>query len=102
MCFTRVGEQFRPDWSIRFDIMQLDFGRPVGEGHPPFIIAALDGRELATIERALAAIDAAADSRCDAIKLARMPWGWSTRLFARAEQRGLVMLATALDEESVA
>ena len=82
--------------------MQLDFGRPVGKGHPPFIIAALDGRELATIERALAAIDAAADSRCDAVKLARMPWGWSARLFARAEQRGLVMLATALDEESVA
>jgi N-acetylneuraminate synthase len=83
-------------------MIQLDFGRPVGNAHPPFIIAALDGRELATIDRALAAIDAAADSRCDAVKVARMPWSWSTRLFARAEQRGLVMLATALDEDSIA
>jgi N-acetylneuraminate synthase len=80
----------------------LDFGRPVGQSHPPFIIAALDGRELATIERAVAAIDAAADSRCDAIKVARMPWAWSARMFARAEQRGIVMLATALDEAAVA
>ena len=81
---------------------QLDFGRPVGSAHPPFIIAALDGRELATIERAFAAIDAAAESRCDAIKIARMPWAWSARVFARAEERGIVMLATALDEAAIA
>src|SRR5690348_5249978 len=81
---------------------ELDFGRPVGKAHPPFIIAALDCRELATIERALDAIEAAADSRCDAIRLARMPWGWSARLYGRAAQRGIVMLATALDEDAVA
>ncbi|HEY1556661.1 MAG TPA: N-acetylneuraminate synthase family protein [Kofleriaceae bacterium] len=79
----------------------LDFGRPVGTTHPPFIIAALDCRELGTLERALAAIEAAADSRADAIKLARMPWGWSAKLYARAEQRGITMLATALDEDAV-
>jgi N-acetylneuraminate synthase len=83
-------------------MVQLDFGRPVGSSHPPFIIAALDGRELATIDRALAAIDAAADSRCDAIKIARMPWAWSARLFARAEERSIVMLGTALDEAAIA
>jgi N-acetylneuraminate synthase len=79
----------------------IDFGRPVGDTHPPFIIAALDCRELGTLERALDAIDAAADSRVDAIKLARMPWGWSAKLYARAEHRGIAMLAPALDEDAV-
>jgi len=79
----------------------IDFGRPVGKTHPPFIIAALDCRELATLDRALAAIDAAADSQCDAIKLAGMPWKWSTRLYAHAEQRGIAMLAPALDEDAI-
>lgn len=74
----------------------------MGNAHPPFIIASLDCRELASVDRALDAIEAAADGRCDAIRLARMPWPWSARLFARAEDRGLVMLATALDEEAVA
>ena len=79
----------------------IDFGRPVGKTHPPFIIAAFDCRELATFARALAAIDAAANSHCDAIKLARMPWSWSSRLYAHAERRGIAMLALALDEAAV-
>ncbi len=80
----------------------IDFGRPVGVDHPPFIIASLDCRELGSFERALAAIDAAADSKVDAIKLSRMPWAWSARLIERAEARNLVMLATALDESAIA
>lgn len=79
----------------------IDFGRPVGAAHPPFIIAALDCRELGTLERALAAVDVAADSKVDAIKLARMPSGWAPQLFERAERRNLMMLATVLDEEQV-
>jgi N-acetylneuraminate synthase len=79
----------------------MDFGRPVGAAHPPFIIAALDCRELGTLERAMAAIDTAASSTADAIKLDRMPWAWSARLIQRAEARNLTLLATALDEDAV-
>ena len=79
----------------------MDFGRPVGVAHPPFIIAAIDCRELGTLDKALAAIDAAATSTVDAIKLDRMPWAWSTRLIQRATARGLAVLATALDEDMV-
>jgi N-acetylneuraminate synthase len=79
----------------------IDFGRPVGASHPPFIITSLDCRDLGTVERALSAIDAAADSSADAIKLAQMPWAWSARLFAAAEKRGVMLLATALDETAV-
>lgn len=79
----------------------LDFGRPVGVAHPPFIIAALDCRELGTLERAMIAIDAAAASTVDAIKLDRMPWAWSARLIQRAEARNLTLLATALDESAI-
>ena len=53
----------------------FEIGRPIGVDHPPFIVAALDGRRLGTYERAAAAIDAAANSRCDAVKLTAMPWG---------------------------
>jgi sialic acid synthase SpsE len=81
--------------------MRIDLGRPVGDAHPPFIIAALDCRELSTLERALAAIDAAAASNVDAIKFARMPWAWSSQLIQRAEARNLTMLVTALDEDAV-
>jgi len=80
---------------------QIDFGRPVGLDHPPFIITSLDCRELRTIERAKRAIDAAADSRSDAVKLAHLPWGWAAQLFEHAEGRGIVLLATALDETAV-
>jgi N-acetylneuraminate synthase len=79
----------------------LELGRPIGSAHPPFIIASLDCRELSSIERAVCAIDAAADSRCDAIKLARLPWAWTTRLFAHAEQRHIVLLVPALDEQAI-
>lgn len=79
----------------------MDLGRPVGVAHPPFIIAALDCRELKTLERGLEAIDAAAASTVDAIKLERMPWAWSARLVQRAEAHNLTLLATALDEDAV-
>ena len=79
----------------------MNLGRPVGMAHPPFIIAALDCRELGSLERALDAIDAAATSNVDAIKLTRMPWAWSSRLIQRAEARNLLMLATALDEDAI-
>ena len=81
--------------------MRIDLGRPVGDAHPPFIIAALDCQELGTLERAMAAIDGAAASNVDAIKFARMPWAWSSRLIQRAEARNLTMLVTALDEDAV-
>jgi N-acetylneuraminate synthase len=81
--------------------MKIDFGRPVGEGHPPFIIAALDCRELGTLERALAAIDIAARTNVDAIKLSRMPWSWSAQLIERTESRNLTLFAPALDEGEV-
>lgn len=81
--------------------MRLDFGRPVGESHPPFIIAALDCRELGSLELALAAIDVAAKSNVDAIKLARMPFAWSAALIERAELRSLTLFAPALDEAEV-
>jgi N-acetylneuraminate synthase len=56
---------------------------------------------LGTLARAIEAVDAAADSSVDAIKLARMPWEWSAKLFERAEQRGIAMLATVLDESAI-
>jgi N-acetylneuraminate synthase len=77
-------------------------GRPVGSTHPPFIIAALDCRELGTLERALTAIDLAAKSHVDGIKLTRMPWDWSAQLIERAEHRNLTLFAPALDEGEVA
>lgn len=79
----------------------MDFGRPVGVAHPPFIIAALDCQELGSIDRALAAIDASATGNVDAIKLTRMPWAWASTLIQRAEQRGVMLLTTALDEDMV-
>lgn len=79
----------------------MDFGRPVGVAHPPFIIAALECRELGTLERARAAVDIAAKSSVDAIKLSGMPLQWGARLIQRAEQRNLALLTTALDESMV-
>jgi pseudaminic acid synthase len=79
----------------------IDLGRPVGTAHPPFIIASFDARELGSLERAERALDVAADSHCDAVKLARLPWAWSARLFSRAEHRNLVMLVPAFDEQAV-
>ncbi len=82
--------------------MALEIGRPIGVDHPPFIVAALDGRRLGSFERAVAAMDAAADSKVDAVKLTAMPWGWCARLFDHAEARRIAPLATALDESMVA
>jgi N-acetylneuraminate synthase len=79
----------------------MDFGRPVGQAYPPFVIAALDCSELGSEERALAAIDVAAKSSADAIKLSRMPWAWASKLIQRAEARGITLLTTALDEDMV-
>lgn len=44
-------------------------GRPIGPGHSPYVIAELSANHLGAIERALALVDVAADSGCDAVKL---------------------------------
>lgn len=44
-------------------------GRKIGPGHEPFIICEISGNHNGSLERALALIDAAADTGCDAIKV---------------------------------
>lgn len=44
-------------------------GRPIGPGHPPYVIAELSANHLGTIDRALQLVDIAADCGCDAVKL---------------------------------
>jgi len=44
-------------------------GRRIGAGHEPFVICELSGNHNGSLERALAMIDAAAETGCDAIKI---------------------------------
>jgi pseudaminic acid synthase len=80
----------------------IEIGRPVGEGHPPYIIAGIDCLGLPTIGEAMTAVDAAADTRCDAVKFTAIRWSWAARLFQYAEQRKLGVLATPHDDRDVA
>ncbi len=43
--------------------------RPIGEEHPPFIIAEMSGNHNQSLERALAIVDAAAKAGADALKI---------------------------------
>jgi len=44
-------------------------GRHIGQNHPPFIIAEMSGNHNQSLERALAIVDAAADSGVHALKI---------------------------------
>jgi N-acetylneuraminate synthase len=44
-------------------------GRPVGPGHPPYIVAELSANHNGSLDHALAIVDAAADAGAEAIKL---------------------------------
>ena len=81
----------------------LDLGRPVGAAHPPYVIAAIDTGRLDTLERALAAIDLAADGHCDAIKLAVgvLPVAWCATLSEHAGTRDVQIIASAADERTI-
>lgn len=100
--------------SIRID------EREVGDGTPVFIIAEVSANHRGNIETALSAIDAAAEAGADAVKFqhlthdtiaaeplssfytsAEMPYEWTPRLVARAEERNIIFLSTPFDREAV-
>jgi sialic acid synthase SpsE len=81
--------------------MSLSIRRPVGVAYPPYIVAAFDGNRLAALDAVIAAVDTAADARCDAIKLGALPWATCVRVFEHADRRGLTVLATATDERDI-
>jgi len=58
----------------------LELGRPVGELHRPFVIAAVDAARLGSIE---------------------LPWTWCARLYNHADPRGIKLLTTVSDERSI-
>ena len=76
-------------------------GRPVGEHHSPFVIAALDCTKLASVEQAIGAIDEAAAHHCDAVKLTQLPIGWCARVFNHADPRGIKLITTVTDERTI-
>ena len=69
--------------------------------HPPFVIAAVDATKLGSIEHAIAAIDAASASGCDAVKLSSLPWTWCARVYNHADPRGIKLFTTVADERSI-
>jgi sialic acid synthase SpsE len=44
-------------------------GRKIGVAHSPYVICELSGNHNGSLDRALAMVDAAADTGCDAIKI---------------------------------
>ncbi|MFG2077296.1 pseudaminic acid synthase [Nonomuraea maritima] len=44
-------------------------GRPIGPGHPPYVVAELSGNHNGSLDRALAIVDAVADAGAHALKL---------------------------------
>lgn len=73
-------------------------GRPIGEEHPPFIVAALDCSKLTNIAQAIQAVEIAAASYCDAVKLTSLPMTWCARVFNHADARGVKLLTPVTDE----
>lgn len=73
----------------------------MGENHPPFVIAALDCTKLASAADAIIAIDHAAASHCDAVKLTSLPWTWCASVFNHADPRGIKLLTQVTDERSI-
>jgi sialic acid synthase SpsE len=104
---SALMERFRATYFLRgaeslgVAMPTLDLGRTVGEKHPPFVIAAVDAAKLGSIEHAIAAIDAASNSGCDAVKLTSLPWTWCARVYNHADPRGIKLFTTVADERTI-